>query len=206
MNGKVNNKKGSLIVEASITLPIFFIVVLTLILVISIISSCNSIVYNESIELRDISLDSLKYGKISNLNIITLKNNINDSRTSDFKIKEFRNDYFDGDLDHLISIESKAKFYILNPLDIDSRVEFDSCVVARAFVGKYEDEEPLPLSRFLSDEKSQEVVIFPRYGIRYHKSSCRYVTQYRYDKEYMESLEMYEAQLRGYTPCLVCGG
>lgn len=206
MNGKYKNKKGSLLVEAAITLPIFIIVVVTLMLTINIISSCNNIVYQESLLIREISLDTIKVGKLSTLNLVDLYNKIDEEDIDDFTINRFRNGYIDRGYDNLVSIESTSIYNILNPLEINSKIEFSSNIVGRQFVGKYEINDPLPLERFMSDEGSLIVTVFPRYGIRYHDSNCKYITEYKYDEIYMEAVELYEAELRGYTPCLVCGG
>ena len=79
-------------------------------------------------------------------------------------------------------------------------------MLLRGFTGAERKEKPLSEEDFTEYEKSRPVVVFPKYGIRYHAKTCRYVKQEYEGQEYRLEMELEDAELKGYTPCLVCRG
>lgn len=64
---------------------------------------------------------------------------------------------------------------------------------------------PLDEADFQTGGASQDVIIFPRYGTRYHRRTCFYVAE-RYKGEYSREMEEEDAVRKGYLPCKICGG
>ena len=65
--------------------------------------------------------------------------------------------------------------------------------------------QPLDEVDFQTGGASQDVILFPRYGTRYHRRTCFYVAE-RYKGEYSREMEEEDAVRKGYLPCKICGG
>ena len=112
----------------------------------------------------------------------------------------------DGNIDDLIGINSISIFTVDNPAGIYGQIEFTQGLLLRGFTGACRGEEPLSEEDFTGYEKSQPVIVFPKYGIRYHVKTCRYVEREYDGQEYRLEMELEDAKLKGYTACLICGG
>ncbi len=189
------------------TLPVFILAVVALTLIINIISLCESISFFTALETHDIDV-----GISSKINSITLckkiENRIRDElpAVSDFQVKKVRCYYSENNITDLISFTSVTNFEVNNIIGIDGKINFEEKLLTRAFTGTLQTASPLDESAFTNGGASVTVVVFPRYGIRYHVSSCRYVTNAQATEEHRLEMEQEDAKRKGYTPCLVCGG
>lgn len=199
----IKNRKGSYIAEAALTLPVFILCVIALSLIVRIIAVCENIGFVTASEARDISLAKLS---LCTEKIIEERMYEENPKLSDFRITNLDYLYSDGNIDDLIGIRSKSIFTVENPVGIYGKIEFTQGLLLRGFTGTLRKEKPLDESQFTEYDKSRPVVIFPRYGIRYHTGTCRYVKQEYEGNEYRLEMELEDAKLKGYTPCLVCGG
>ncbi|MCQ2555482.1 MAG: hypothetical protein MJ171_07505, partial [Clostridia bacterium] len=170
------------------------------------IQDCNTILFNSAKELKEMAVNTYTNDSLI-FNTLNLEGRIcNGVKVTDFGITDFGYLYDDFEYDNIIYVDSLSEYAILNPLGIRGEIDFSCGVKTRAFVGYEGSPNPLDADAFNEYGKSDIVVIFPRYGIRYHDINCRYVVNYRYSDEFMLEVEYYEAIMRGYTPCLVCKG
>lgn len=199
----IRNRRGSYIAEAALTLPVFILCVTALALIIRIIAVCENIGFVTALEARDISLSSVSLCTEKNIEKRVCEEN---PRLTDFRITNLDYLYSDGNIDDLIGINSRSIFTVENPIGIYGQIEFTEGLLLRGFTGAERREEPLSEEDFTDYEKSQPVVVFPRYGIRYHVKTCRYVRQEYDGQEYRMEMELEDAKLKGYTACMICGG
>ena len=198
-----NNKKGSYLVEAAITLPVMIISICSLILIIKIIALCENITFATSTNL----LDSM-FCYYNKLNIITLCSEIEESshHISDFKITKLDYLYVDDEVEDLIALDAEAKFNVFSTIGINGNISFNEKVLCRAFSGKVQPKRPLSEEEFCGTKRAVAVFIFPKYGERYHRYECRYVMQNNLDKSGVLQMDREDALRKGYTPCIVCQG
>ena len=199
----IKNRKGSYIAEAALTLPVFILCVTALALIIRVIAVCENIGFVTAAEARDISLARISLCAEKNIEKRVCEEN---PRLTDFRVTNLDYLYSDGNIDDLIGINSKSVFTVENPIGIYGQIEFTEGLLLRGFTGAERKEEPLSEEDFTEYEKSRPVVVFPKYGIRYHAKTCRYVKQEYEGQEYRLEMELEDAKLKGYTPCLVCKG
>ena len=199
----IKNRKGGYIAEAALTLPVFILCVIAMSLIVRIIAVCENIGFVTAAEARDISLAKVSLCTEKNIETRIYAEN---PRLTDFKVTNLDYLYSDGNIDDLIGINSRSRFTVENPVGIYGKIEFTQGLLFRGFTGALRKEEPLDESDFTDYDKSQPVIVFPKYGIRYHKETCRYVKQEYDGEECRLEMELEDAKLKGYTPCLVCRG
>ena len=199
----IKNQKGSYIAEAALKLPVLILCVTALALIIRIIAVCENIGFVTSAEARDISLAEISLCTEKNIEKRVCEEN---PRLTDFRVTNMDYLFSDGNIDDLIGIDTRSIFNVDNPVGIHGQIEFTQGLLFRGFTGACRREEPLSESEFTEYKKSQPVVVFPKYGIRYHTKDCRYVKQEYEGQEYRLEMEMEDAKLKGYTPCLICKG
>ncbi len=209
----IRNKAGSYIVEAALTLPIFIVCVVALALIINIISICENIGFVTSREVRDIDMNSYSSYSFELLSDISLcKFIIEDSvmeenpKLTKFKVTNLDYLYSYDNINNLIGVDTKAIFKVENPLGIYGEIQFTQGLLTRAFVGDLQEERPLSEDEFCENSPSETVIIFPKYGTRYHLPDCRYVKREYKEEKYNLKMEMEDAKRKGYTPCMICGG
>ena len=185
------------------SLPVFILCVTALTLIIRIIAVCENIGFVTAAEARDISLASVSLCTEKTIEKRVCEEN---PRLTDFRITNLDYLYSDGNIDDLIGINSKSIFTVDNPVGICGQIEFTQGLLFRGFTGACRREEPLSEEDFTGYEKSQPVVVFPKYGIRYHVKTCRYVRQEYDGQEYRLEMELEDAKQKGYTACMICRG
>lgn len=212
IGGKVKNalrsRGGSYIVEAAMSLPVFILCIVALALVIRIIAVCENIGFVSEAEIKEIDLTAYKVEKTYPLAKTMLKESVlaENPRLTNFKITKFRYRYSEEDIDDLIGVRSEAVFKVENPIGIRGKISFTQGILTRAFTGALQNAESLPESEFKRSAKSVKVVVFPKYGVRYHTESCYYVKRHGEDEAYRLEMEKDDAAAKGYTPCKVCRG
>ena len=192
MNTSSNKKRGSYTVEAALCLPVFILVFTALALTINIISQCEDIVFREC---KIIHTMDMKAPQV-----------FPDPKGENYKVKKFLYLYPDGKTEGLISMETVSDFEVSDPIGILGKIEFRIRIKSKGFVGEREHSGKLSVSDFQDGSKSEKVIVFPKYGMRFHKAGCRYVKQDYEGEEVKLEMEKRDAELKGYTPCSVCGG
>lgn len=204
---EMRSKKGSYILEATMFLPVLILCVCALILVIRIIGVCEGVCFATAQEIKENLAKTY-----NNIMSVSLCKNIEDSvleeeeSLRDFEITRFRYGHSRGDIDDLIVLEGRAAFNVANGIGINGRIEFEEKLMVRGFTGTTQRGSPLGEDEFTTNVSSYKVVIFPKYGRRYHKESCRYVKQEKGQESCTIIMEKEDARRKGYTPCQVCGG
>lgn len=169
------NKKGSYIIEAAITLPVFLIALIvmsSIILMYVCIEDCNFIAANE---LRRgaaeavIADTSLAIPHRIRKEIEENHTQIKSSRLNEAGLRISR-----WGTDELLTINYTLILGTNNPLGIKAEAEYNLSLVTRAYVGKERDETNMPVDEF-ADEDSIPVYIFPKRGEKYHSEGCRFL-------------------------------
>ena len=200
------NKKGSYTVEASLTLPVFILSVVSLALIIVIISICENIVFVSSITINEIDRQA-KYDKIGLLTEQTLKHQVlsQNEKINSYNITNVDYLYYSDDIEDLIAIDSSVDFKVVNPIGINGRTTFELGILSRGYTGKEETCPCVPVDEFKTDCKYREVIIFPKYGMKYHTDGCVILKRYADDDNWIR-INSEDAIRKGYEPCKLCGG
>ena len=187
-----NNRKGSYLVEATLTIPIFFIAVYLLISIVPIIAECENISFGISEELR---FECIKSAFRENKAALPLKavgrTLRNNSRVNSAVVTEYKYLYTENGISDLISIKIKNKFSEKSPLGISSHASFSSEVTGRAFTGAYYHGGD-------SCVDDKWVFVFPEWGEAYHNGACTFVKG-SCRLEYLS-----KALMQDYKPCKLC--
>lgn len=203
----IKNKRGSYIVEGAMTLPFFIVAVISLALIIRIISVCEGITFSVTKEFRTLSIEKgiTRRTTIPQARIYTkvLKDNF---RLRNFQIKYFNDSYSENGIEDMLMIKTRSRLRVNHPLGIDGKIAFDFNFIARNYTGKKEEGKPLGEEAFKENADSHKVIIFPKYGIRFHRENCFYVTKKYKNEGNKTEMEREDAIRRGYSPCKVCGG
>lgn len=104
------------------------------------------------------------------------------------------------------SIDRERNYEVNYPFGIGGRINFDFGLLIRGYNGMYQHSDTLSEEDFEEYGESKIVVIFPKYGIRFHRDGCRYLNQDFWGEEYKIEIQKNDAINKGYTACLVCGG
>ena len=191
------NRKGSYILEASISLPIFMIAVIvmcSIILMFACIEDANFIV---ATELRRAAAEAIG-AETSPLVPFRISGRINDhSQVDRLRLEEYvyRQNWMNED--EIIAIRYDMKLKTSNPLDLASEANYDIALVTRAFVGKIRDEGPMSAEEMM-DRSAEAVYIFPKLGEKYHNAGCSFL------HAACKSTILSEAMKKEYNACPVC--
>ncbi len=200
----IGNKTGSYIVEAAVFLPLMILSVTALVLIIRIIGICENICFLTAESVMEMNLNAYKPQNTVSLCNKT-EERIKKENPVEFRFTGFRYLHNSGKSTDLISLEGRARFKVTNAIGINGKIDFTYRLMTRGFTGNITRGKPLKEADFLSSEPSVTVVIFPRYGKRYHIKQCYYVTE-RYKDDYKTEMEQEDAIRKGFTPCIICGG
>lgn len=167
----VTNKRGSYILETTISLPIFMIAVIVMCSIILMYSCVEDANFIAGTELRRGAAEAIYAntsllipGRISER--IREHSQVEDVNLTDYGYRENRLGQ-----DEIISIRYKMKLRTKSPLDLASKAEYDVALVTRAYVGKTRDVEKMSASE-LMNKKAKGVFIFPKSGEKYHSEGC----------------------------------
>ena len=167
-------KKGSYLVEASITLPILIISLIcmsSIILMYACIEDCNFMAANE---IRRAACESIVSDTAATFPYRVKKQIVNDHHivesawVTDFGYRVTR-----WDTDELIAMSVLMKMNSRNPIGMLSKAEYEISVVTRAYVGRFRGYDAMSADEFGSDGNA--VFIFPKRGEKYHSEGCRHL-------------------------------
>ena len=169
------NKKGSYLVEAAISLPVFIIAVMVMssvILMYACIEDCSFIAANElrrgaaEAVMADTSI-ALPYRirkKIENGHSQVYSARLTDSG---FRCRRWG-------IDELLIVDFRLRLKTNNPLGIKAEADYDLALATRAYVGRERDESAMTAEEF-ADEDAEAVYIFPKRGEKYHSKGCTFL-------------------------------
>lgn len=194
---KINNKKGTYILEAVISMPVFIAAVIALMSLVPISAVCENIVFSAVDEMR---MESVKTAFRKNPAALPMVcgNRIKqeNSKLTSYQTRFYRYLYQDEGIEDLLSLDFSAEFSQKSPAAVFDSVVFDGTVTARAFTGKIHKKPPA--SQDQSPEDDKIVYIFPEWGMRYHGKSCTYV------KANCRMVTLSQDTKKGYAPCKLC--
>lgn len=167
------NKKGSYIMEASISLPIFLIAVIvmsSIILMFACIEDANFIVATElrrgAAEAITTNTSLLIPGRIYDKVFEHSQVDRIDRLDYEYRVSRWNQD-------ELIPFKIKMHMKTKNPLNLASEASYDVACVARAYVGKEREIDPMSAEEMMS--QGDAVYIFPKSGKKYHAKGCSYL-------------------------------
>ena len=198
-NNKRINKRGSYILEASITLPVFLIAILVLssvVLMYACIEDCNFIMADQ---MRRGSAEAV----IADTGVLIPQrirkevesdhSRIESTRITDYGYRTSR-----WGQDELIALTLRLHMESPNPLGLKAKADYDLSLVTRAYVGKIRN-NPAMSEGEMSGDDVKPVYIFPKRGERYHSKGCSFLTAASTSGTLTPSLR------KKYKPCPLCG-
>lgn len=198
-SGWLNNKKGSYIVEAAVTLPVFLIAVIimsSVILMYACIESCTFIAAGEA---RRSAAEAV-FADTGAMLPYRIKKEIK-SRHSQIKsasVTDYGYRVSRWGQDELIALRMELRLRSRNPIGLKSEAGYSLAVVTRAYVGKVRSVPPMGADE-LEGADSDPVFIFPKRGERYHSEGCGFLTAASTSGTLTSSLR------RKYKACPLCG-
>lgn len=200
-------RKGSYMVEASMTLPVFILAIVALSLLIQIISACEMIGHITAQEVREADLKaSYSIQAVSLCNRMEADMRSQCEKVSDFHVKNVRYLFQKDHIYDLIGVTTKTHFTVKNPVGFFGEIEFTQKLLSRGFTGAVQDAAPLEAAAFHQDGSSGSVIVFPKYGERYHASSCSVVCHEKERGNEGRTMSGEDAKRKGYTACQLCHG
>ena len=192
------NKKGSYILEAAISLPVFIIAVMimsSVILMYACIEDCAFIAANE---LRRGAAEAVMADTSSVLPYRIRKEIVdNHSQVYSAKLKDAGFRCSRWGIDDLLLVDFRLELKSNNPLGIKAAADYDLALVTRAYVGRERNESNMSAEEF-ADEDAEAVYIFPKRGERYHSEGCTFLRAASTSAALSESIK------RNYKSCPLC--
>ena len=210
-------KKGFLIAEATIFLPVFLIGIMTLACLLPMLAvqervmnafvnsaeQVSKAAYLTRVEVIPSQFaGAVAGGALSRLYLseevekITLSEA--EKPVEDLKINEFLYLYHFGGRDGLIRAGMIYRYRIPFPIRFYGDLEFKELLVFRGFIGSSLSGEAYGFDRMEEDSHGNQVFIFPRSGERYHKEECSTIAVYP------RQVILTKALRRAYEPCRIC--
>lgn len=192
------NKKGSYLLEAAISLPVFIIAVIimsSVILMYACIEDCAFIAANElrlgaaEAVMADTSI-AVPY-RIKK-EIVEGHSQVHSARLRDAGFRCER-----WGVDELLLVDFKLQLKSNNPLGIRAQADYDLALVTRAYVGRERDESNMSAGDFMDDD-AEAVYIFPKRGEKYHSKGCAFL------KAASTSATLSASIKRKYKACPLC--
>lgn len=190
------SKRGSLIVEAAISLPIFVLAVLTLILIIRLIGCAENVMYYFAEEAGRVGkeayvtnrltetaeIDPIAPVAVSGLPQMALQQRLRRclEENEAVHIEHLRVDQFiylfpGVRLDGLITGRLTYEIELPLPASLNRRACFGERLLWRGFIGRTGSSSPLPYSQMEQNQPANPVYVFPKAGERFHASGCRII-------------------------------
>lgn len=200
-------RRGSYLVEASLTLPVFILGVIALAMIVNLIAVCETICYVMSRELKEHQI--VNAGILNTVSLCrTIENGVKEQHPNlmEFHVKKTRSGVQSGGMTDLIAVTSQADFQVLFQAGIGGAASFEQKLMARSFTGAEQEVNQLDTADFTQNRSAQSVLVYPKYGQRFHVESCAIVRQQKENDNAGWTMDLAEAELRAFTPCEICGG
>ncbi len=210
-------KRGSLVVEAAIFLPIFILCMLSLSAIVKAAFLQTSVYECLSDEIKNASLTSYaasSVGKGLNSDISSIAVNITGAGTfsarlsdglkqrgvdsSAMKVKSFASGVSKFGYTHLMCADTQYCMKLGLPAGPVNELYLKNTVYYRAWDGEDFSSDVFSFDRMKADENGDVVYVFPDSGEKYHNEGCRYVNSYAISKTASNSV------FDEYAPCPLC--
>lgn len=233
MNDIINQKRGSLIVETAIFLPLFIIGVLTLAYLLKTFyiqeavhhafvdeakkTAVEAYIHDLKVIPDCIPKDILDNGLKDNVLFeYRIKQRINEEKIKDietFKVTRFK--YLYNNLEQLLETNHHLNQYSIDTDDlIDIIIQYDAKLpfaikykeklhisqrlVFRGWTGSKHSSNPISFDSMEKNENSTTVYIFPKAGQKYHRATCKIITNCPVQKVLSQSI------MSRYKACELC--
>lgn len=207
MKKVMNGRSGSYLVEASLTLPVFILSICALAMIVNLIAVCETLGFIMSREIKE-----NLFFNTGIFNYVSLCRTIENGTVEEhptagsIQVNRVRCRVRSGTMTDLITVTAKAEFHVLLPLGIGGGSGFEQKLMARLFTGTRQDGEPLNPAAFTEGGTAVPVLVYPKYGERFHGETCAIVQQQMDHGNSGWKMDREEAVIRSYTPCEICGG
>lgn len=170
------DKRGYVITEAAIFLPVFILAIVSIMYYINIFSVIENAAYST---IEETARLASKAGVVKTAPGFpsVLKSRIKTENTAagDVKISSFRYLYWDGNLDNMISVKAEYDMELKLPMGFDHKIELVTSVKCRGFTGLRIQGVPMTFDEMEAEGSWDPVWIFPMSGEKYHRENCTYV-------------------------------
>ena len=171
----IRSKKGTYILEASLIIPPFIIVMALLISIVSMISASEKALFVMGEELKAADIKAAFIEDPITLPIIVERKVKSESPVVDsVHLSDYGYLHGEMGMEDLISIGMRLDYSGLNPLGKYSLLRIDQRVRSRAFTGLNRSGDSGEHA-LIGYERSEIVYVFPNRGERYHNKSCPFL-------------------------------
>lgn len=192
------NRKGSAVIEAAVTLPVFIIAVMVMSSVILMYACIEDCTFIAAEELRLGAAEAVMADTSPALPH-RIRKRIEDGHSQVYSVKltdaGFRCRRWG--IDELLLVSFRLRLRTNNPLGIKAEADHDLAVATRAYVGRERDESSMSAEEFM-DEDAEPVYIFPKRGEKYHAKGCTFL------KAASTSAALSDHIKRKYKACPLC--
>lgn len=187
-------KRGSLIVEASIILPLFIVGVLSVVMIMRYIAIQDRIDQHLMNEARLAAAEAHFIPMQGAAAILHYRARALDNR-------EFRLENASVSLVNEETALLEADYIVKNKLPIDwiGRRPIREKALFRAWVGSTQEQSPMSWDDMQQAGESRPVMVFPRAGEKYHSESCGFIVNMATQTTLTAAIK------RRYDPCSTCG-
>lgn len=190
------NKKGSYLVEATISLPIYMIAVIVMASIILMYACIEDSNFIATTELRRGAAEAIT-ADTSMLIPNRIENRIKEhTQVEKLNLLEYGYRTSRWNQDELILFKLKMSMATKNPLDLASKADYDVALVARAYVGKERTLDNMTEEEMMADGSA--VYIFPKRGEKYHSKGCTYL------KAASKATVLTSSLIHDYSACPLC--
>lgn len=211
------SRKGFMIVEATILIPVFMIAILTLGCLIPVMAIKERIMNTYASSASDIAkasytstltmvpkgvADGIAGGAAARVYLVSKicgdNSGIGAASMKSLELRGFRYLYKSNEIDGLISGEFIYKYKIPFPILFYRDFELSEYLIYRGFIGNSLKSTPMPFEAMSDNDNDEMVIIFPRHGERYHDIECRIVSVYPLEMILTKQL------VQKYNSCKIC--
>ena len=195
----VTDKKGYVIAETAIFLPVFILAVVSIMYYINVFSVIENVSYSVVEETAKLAS---KAGVVKTApgfqSVLKSRIRTENAAAEDVKIRGFRYLYSEGNIDDIISVKTGYDMELQLPLGFDHKIELVSGVKCRGFTGIRTSGDPMTFEEMESEGSWDPVWIFPMSGEKYHTFTCTYV------KANARQMVLTGDLKKKYGPCSIC--
>jgi hypothetical protein len=210
----ISSKRGSATVEAAIFLPVFFLAMLSVILLIRLVGveeNMMQLITKEAVHTEKeayltqlpvipdtIGANFAEGAAAGALMILNLRENAQSLPIEKIRCSYYRYLYEKEGTAGLIFADIEYKSVIPFPSGFRRTLNFEKKLLFRGFIGSIGNSSPMEFSEMEKDEPSDLVYVFPRAGERYHAQNCSVITTYAHEAYLTNSM------LKNYSSCKLC--
>jgi len=194
----LRNRRGSQILEASVTVPAFLIAMIMMISVMDAYAAGENAMFAACDELTSEAVKAAFIPDPVSRPVLVASRIRKENKNADsVLITGYGYLHGDGCMDDLISLDFRLIFAEDGPLGGLSRLVYDGSIRCRAFTGK--DNGDGTSCDPGEEEESDPVYVFPDRGKRYHRRDCAFLNPA------CQQVFLTRSVKRRFRPCELCG-